>query len=292
MLDGARSIALPTKFGQNLIVKKTSGNQLIWRSFDYKNSCWFEAVFSLPNLKLISSTYQSKQEGSSEIIAETLQGILIEAKKLNTDFLNSSEGASVETKLSFPRDWGLGSSSTLINSIASWARINPYHLLQNAFSGSGYDIACAQHDFPILYQLVQKEPLLKKVDFKPSFSDQLFFVYLNRKQNSREGINRYNERRSKLNNEITRISEISDALLKAKDVNEFSELIKEHEQIISQVIELPTVKDSLFKDFKGTIKSLGAWGGDFILAIGGEKTQDYFKWKGYQTTVPYSSMVL
>jgi hypothetical protein len=40
------------------------------------------------------------------------------------------------------------------------------------------------------------------------------------------------------------------------------------------------------------IKSLGAWGGDFVLATGDDKTISYFKSKGYNTVIPYSKMAL
>jgi hypothetical protein len=53
----------------------------------------------------------------------------------------------------------------------------------------------------------------------------------------------------------------------------------------------PTVQQRFFSDFKGQTKSLGAWGGDFILATGDETTIDYFKLKGYHTVIPYTSMI-
>ena len=38
-----------------------------------------------------------------------------EIRKLNPDFLHLDSGFVIKTNLTFPRDWGLGSSSTLIN---------------------------------------------------------------------------------------------------------------------------------------------------------------------------------
>ena len=46
--------------------------------------------------------------------------------------------------MNFDKNWGLGSSSTLINNISSWAKINPYDLLWSISKGSGYDIASGQ----------------------------------------------------------------------------------------------------------------------------------------------------
>jgi hypothetical protein len=41
----------------------------------------------------------------------------------------------------------------------------------------------------------------------------------------------------------------------------------------------------------GAIKSLGAWGGDFILASGNQKTPNYFHEKGFKTVISYSEMI-
>jgi len=52
------------------------------------------------------------------------------------------------------------------------------------------------------------------------------------------------------------------------------------------------VKERLFPDYFGTLKSLGAWGGDFILATGTKETPRYFKNKGFETILTYSEMIL
>jgi len=292
VLEGATSLAVPTKFGQDLIVEKIKENQLIWASFTNTGDCWFEAVFDLPKLRLVSASFNSEKEGSAEFIAETLQDILVETRKLNPEFLQPEQGFLVKTNLTFPRDWGLGSSSTLINNIAQWAKVDAFQLLWNSFSGSGYDIANAQYNTPILYALNNQKPVVNKVDFIPSFSEKLFFIHLNKKQDSKDGIARFKEKRKKIHNEIQLVSEISRQLILEQKLSEFEKLIQEHEKIISSIIELPTVKKRLFPDYFGTLKSLGAWGGDFILATGNKDTPQYFKAKGYTTILRYSDMVL
>ena len=292
VLEGASALAVPTKFGQDLSVEKIKEPQLIWGSFTNTGDCWFEAVFELPKLRLVQATFKSDSDGSADFIAETLQDILLESRKLNPEFLKSEYGFQVKTNLTFPRDWGLGTSSTLINNIAQWAKVDAFQLLWNSFSGSGYDIANAKYNSPILYEVKNQKPVIKKVDFTPSFSDQLFFVHLNKKQDSKDGIARFKEKREKTNNEIQLVSEISRQLIKQQKLSEFEKLIHKHEKIISSIIELPTVKESKFPDYFGTLKSLGAWGGDFILATGNEDTPQYFKTKGYTTILRYSDMVL
>jgi mevalonate kinase len=243
---------------------------------------------------LSHATFNSNQEGSNEQIAETLQSLLHEARNLNPEFLTEETGLLVKTHLTFPRDWGLGSSSTLINNIAQWANVDPFVLLWNAFSGSGYDIACAMSDTPILYRLFDEDPKPRfhPCSFDPPFKENLFFVHLNQKQNSREGIQRYREYEQDKKEVIDRISQLSFDALPMETLQDFETLIQEHEQLISSVVGLPSVKERLFPDYFGAIKSLGAWGGDFVLVTGNKSTPEYFQQKGYATILSYSDMVL
>ncbi|WP_341221121.1 GYDIA family GHMP kinase [Polaribacter atrinae] len=292
VLDGAKSLAIPTKFGQDLSVEKIKEPQIIWGSFTHTGECWFEAVFDLQKLRLVNCTFNSDKEGNADVIAETLLSILVEAKSLNPDFLKSENGFMVRTNLTFPRNWGLGTSSTLINSIAAWAKVDAFQLLWNSFKGSGYDIACAQNNTPVFYQIENKKPVVAPVEFNPSFKENLFFVHLNQKQDSKEGIAKFRESDISFNKEIKRISEISDDFLKVEFLEEFEDLIVEHEQIISSIIKLKPVKEKLFPDYFGAIKSLGAWGGDFVLVTGNAETPTYFKNKGFTTILRYKEMVL
>jgi mevalonate kinase len=299
VLDGATSLAVPTKFGQNLIIEPIKEPQLIWGSFTNTGECWFEATFDLPKLRLTSATFNSDKEGSAAFIAETLSDILLEAKKLNPEFLTTKNGFVVKTNLTFPQNWGLGSSSTLINNIATWANVNPFTLLWNAFSGSGYDIACASNNSPILYQLkknfsttLEMTPIIEEVEFKPNFSDELFFVYLNQKQNSREGIAQYKQHKKEAHTLIPEIDILTQEFLKADSSINLNKIIFEHEQLISSIIKQTPVKKRLFSDYFGEVKSLGAWGGDFVLATGNDDTLPYFKQKGYDTIISYKEMVL
>ncbi len=303
VLDGALSLAVPTKFGQSLSVKEVDSKELLWKSWDEKRKIWFETTFDasspehtpreqsslFPSFDYISAQHKSRK---GKAITETLSKILREAQKLNPEFLKHSKGYAIETNLTFPRDWGLGSSSTLINNIAQWAEVDAYRLLWNAFSGSGYDIACAQNNNPILYRLKNGKPDTTEVDFNPPFQDQLYFIHLNKKQDSREGIATY--RKKDFDNEklVRQVSEITRKTVSCKILSEFDTLMMEHETLLSQILQMSTVKESLFPDFKGAIKSLGAWGGDFILATGNKETPSYFKSLGYDTVLPYGQMVL
>lgn len=292
VLDGAKSLAVPTKFGQDLLVEPIKEPQLIWASFTNTGQCWFEAVFDLSKLRLVNCTFNSDKEGSAEFIAETLLEILKEAKKINPFFLKSRSGFLVKTNLTFPQNWGLGSSSTLINNIANWAKVDAFKLLWNSFKGSGYDIACAQNHTPIFYQIENRKPVIEQVEFNPIFKDNLYFVHLNQKQDSKEGIKRYKNKRQKIKEEIKDISILSNEFVKATSVKDLDKIIVEHERIVSSIIKLKKIKETAFPDYFGEIKSLGAWGGDFVLVTGNKDTPAFFKNKGFETVLSYSKMIL
>lgn len=284
ILDGAVGLALPTKYGQSLQVEEYETSSIKWKSIAADGSVWFETELDAYSLEI--------KKSSDLDTARTLQKILRQATKLNHVFLYGSKGYSIESFLGFDRSWGLGSSSTLINNVAQWANVDAYQLLWNAFSGSGYDIACAKHDSAILYHLADKLPKVKEVDFNPSFKDSLYFVHLNKKQNSREGIAQYRNQSFDKPHLIKGISEITRQLLSATSLSNFEDLLSTHENLIAENLELPMVKSEKFSDYTGSIKSLGAWGGDFILATGNSEAPGYFKAKGYTTVIPFSDMIL
>lgn len=285
VLDGAKALALPTKFGQNLIVEEGKNKEIVWKSFDKDNSIWF-------NETLLFSEIIEKKTFESQTEKNTLIAILHEAFLLNPNYINLSEGYNVATQLTFPKFWGLGTSSTLINNIAQWIKIDAFTLLKNSFGGSGYDIACAQNDTPILYQLVNGKPIVASVVFNPSFTNQLYFVYLNKKQSSKNAIASYYKKQNDIVPFITKINTITNTILHSKEIESFISEIENHEIILSEILETKTVKETLFSDFSGTIKSLGAWGGDFVLAVSKENPSAYFKEKGFETILTYEEMIL
>ena len=286
VLDGAKAFALPTKFGQNLIIEETEGQIIHWKSVDSDGSIWFEDT--IPFLSIV----RKERFDDAKNIKNTLIEILHEAYLMNTDFITSSKGYTIRTELTFPKFWGLGTSSTLINNIAQWLEIDAFELLKRSFGGSGYDIACAQNNSPILYQLINEKPVVNKINFKPDFTDKIFFVYLNKKQNSKSAIASYYGQQGNAQNALETINSITKRVIEAITLKEFALALQNHEIELSNILELPTVKEALFPDFDGVIKSLGAWGGDFVMCISKENPTDYFKSKGFETVIPYCEMIL
>ncbi|WP_378181440.1 GYDIA family GHMP kinase [Aquimarina sp. SS2-1] len=296
VLDGIEALALPTKKGQWLSVEENKSDQLIWKSLDHEGQCWFETKIKLPLISseqsnILETSILTDEEGLG--ITETLLEILQVAQELNPEFLSNEKGFTVETRLEFNRNWGLGSSSTLINNIAQWAEIDAFKLLKKSFGGSGYDIASAQHEYPIVYTRKEEKPIVKKANFDPAFKDQLHFVYLNQKQDSKQSIKHYQSLPLKdFDEAAANIKTITDAILNCSSLSAFCVLIDQHEAIISKVIKTPTVKSTLFSDYEGSIKSLGGWGGDFVLVTGSNSDMKYFRNKGYNIIIPYLEMIL
>lgn len=292
VLDEAKALAIPTKYGQDLLVYTIDEHLLAWESFDENSHCWFQAEFRLSDFRIVNETFDATSDDSFESIAQTLQNILITAKTLNPEFLNSKKGFHIKTNINFPRKWGLGTSSTLINNIAQWAEIDAFELLEQSFGGSGYDIACAQHNHSITFQRGENKPTINQVDFNPPFANQLYFVYLNIKQDSKKGIQRYKDFKGDIGESILQVNRITEDLISCTQLSDFEELIEEHENIISKIINTKPIQELVFPDYFGQIKSLGAWGGDFVLATGNNQSQDYFKQKGFETIIPFKDMVL
>ena len=286
-MDGAKALAIPTNRGQEMTVDLLPGSGNIhWTAKDVNGNIWLNFSFILAESELIPVTVGNLYPQQEVLV---LKRILEKALILNPDFLNNHREYEIITNLQFPNYWGLGSSSTLIANIAQWAEVDPMKLFFNSFEGSGYDVAVAVEAVPIVYHLKNRKPDWDVVKFDPPFADQLFFIYLGQKQNSSNEIANYKTRTKPTSEQIERITFITGQIIKCVDIDEFINLINEHENILSEVLKTESVK-RFFPDYTGAIKSLGAWGGDFIMATG-KKATKYFKEKGYETVMGWDEMV-
>ena len=280
VLGGAKALAVPTKMGQSLEVVET-GNTIQWKSIDRHGDLWYENEFNI-------TSFAPKRLNE---IGKRLQHLFVEMKTQNPTCWNTSTGFSFTTTLDFDRSWGLGSSSTLISILAQWAKVNPYVLQQRVFGGSGYDIACADARSAIVYERTNAlHPKVTPIPFSPEFKDQLFFVYLNQKQDSQKAVAAFDK--SKLtSSRIKKINTLTAQFLQKVNLQNFQELMLEHEEIIGHIIGMTPLQKHLFTDYNGAVKSLGAWGGDFVLACGDATTPNYFANKGYATCLHYDSLI-
>ena len=297
VLKGALAMALPLKLGQSLEVSlaDTDTHRLHWIA-QQPDKPWFSVMFNTDTLEPVSTDDPAK--------AEKLASILKAVRQLKPTAFYGGD-LRIRTHLDFDPNWGLGSSSTLIANLARWADVDPYELLKLTFGGSGYDIACATAEGPIYYQVNDVEPALRQaqgpkvvepIDFQSSFADHLFFIYQGQKQSSSKEIKTFLAKANPadLQNDIDAVAEISRAVPKCENLNEFGLLMQCHERIIARCIGQEPVQKR-FPDFEGVLKSLGAWGGDFILAAtewDESQVKAYFKGKGLEVVFGYNELVL
>jgi len=285
ILKGALSLAVPVNYGQSLELLPAHGSACFdWHT--YQNDCpIFRCDFDPDDLSIIDT--------NSESMAQYLRNILINASQL-TRINEPFKNVKIITRLNFNIKWGLGSSSSLISNIAGWLGIEPFDLFFKVSEGSGYDVACARSQNPIVYKIKKGRPWFRQVHFSPPFQDKIFFIYLGKKQDSAKSVRSFISNSRKYSSEIKRVSQISEEILKVRDLNQFESLLSEHEELIAHIIKETPVKSLNFPDFPGEIKSLGAWGGDFILATcrkGEKAVDDYFRKKKLETIFTFKEMV-
>jgi len=289
VLNGAKALTMPTgNYGQSLEILPGNDNAQLWQSYD-PNGKWFEARYST-DLSSILHTNNIKTALVLQKLLQFIQSIHPELWKQNRHFIS---------QLNFNRHWGWGSSSTLLVNLSRWAKVNPFKLLEISFGGSGYDIAVGLEQKTLIYQLLNTDnnkaqyrygnyfPVWQTTDFHPPFADEIFLVYLNKKQNSQAEVKAY-KNTSPNEKIIAEINSITEKTAVCTNLKNFENLLNRHEEILSKILQRPGIKENLFPDYPGTIKSLGAWGGDFVLATGNRK---YFKDKGFDTILELTKIL-
>lgn len=288
VLDGALAFAIPSKFGQTLTVEyseSVENPKLKWEAYLQDGSLWFSTEFDLQTLEIIKT--------SNAKFSSKLWDVFQVIEKLNPDFFyRQSQNIYCKTQLEFPKDWGLGSSSTLIYLLSKWADVNSFELNKQTFKTSGYDVACAGFDTPIFYQQSNAQRKIEEVKFRPDFTDQLYFVYLNQKQDTQTNVAQNYRELPKDTEWIEFISTTSYNMANSKTLEEFEKWMNVHEELIAAKLKFPKVKDLYFSDYAGSVKSLGAWGGDFALITSREGFRNYFQSKGFSTILSFSDLLI
>jgi len=270
-----------------MTIKRTTSADLIWESHDKNGKIWFDSTISLFDFSAVQT--------SDQATSDYLQKLLKNAVRLNSEFLSQWNGFKIETQLEFPLDWGLGSSSTLIYLIAEWAEVNPLLLYFKTEDGSGYDVACSFASGPLEYINSPDEVSYTEIDFAPSFHQKLYFVHLGKKQNTALGIKDYLKAVKNKASLVKSITKITEDMKSVTQLSGFDNLLQTHEDLIASHTGFKKAKDLHFSDYWGTVKSLGAWGGDFVLVTSDKseaETKAYFQNKGFETIIGYKDMVL
>ncbi|WP_345990909.1 GYDIA family GHMP kinase [Chryseobacterium sp. Chry.R1] len=281
-IDGALVLAVPTRLGQEFFFEETEdGKSLVFWEAYHQNKLWLKVIIDYSSWKILETNIAP----SAEFLIKTLKNV----QKLSTRKFQNADSYFLKTNLQFPSDFGLGSSSTLMNNLSVWADTDPFMLNSLSLGGSGYDIAVAKEKSAVLYQ---NKPVIqyKRITFDPIFKDDLIFIHLNQKQDSREAIDLY---KSKIKSRklIEVFSALTNEILLCNELNDFCHLMTVHERKISDFLNIPTVKDKFFSDCPVFVKSLGAWGGDFVMSAKFRGFEDYFRGKGFATIFEWADII-
>lgn len=240
VLHGAEALAIATEKGQTLRYEDVDC-ELHWVAKDSEDRVWMDCVASQdPHLSRIFSAVLK------------LKG-------------NLPSRGRVTTQLEFNRNWGWGSSSSLIDLIAQWTGLDPMELHFETSEGSGFDVACARAGGAIAYQKTGPRSAVWKNVASAHWPHEHFgLVYLGGKQDSQREVAKI--RREPLASELDAISALSRHLASSEDAEAWSRAIDELEDRTASWLGMERVQ-MRFPGVRATIKSLGAWGGDFALAV-------------------------
>ena len=270
VLKGSVCLAIPLKFGQSL--------EIMWSS-SINGKIWFTAIYS-NDLELLRS--------SDNDLAQTLKKLFSFIKIKKPSLFKS--GLIFKMDADFRLEWGFGSSSTLISCLAQWSKIDPFILSNNTFGGSGYDIACATAQTPVLYEMDTNQSVA--VYLFPKVTSKILFIYSGKKQKSANEISKFNSIKI-FDEQVKKMNSIVLSAIKATQIEDFENCIFESEKILSEILKMLPIKESQFKNYPYYIKSLGAWGGDFFMATFRKENEarDYFANAGFPIQFNFNELI-
>ena len=278
VLKGAKSLSVPLKYGQKMRVKKVDSKEINWVSRVLEKD-WFTLNLT-KELDLIKTT-----DGQ---IAATLIHLLNMVKNEKPALF--SEGFEVQLEADFPLEWGFGSSSTLVSLLSQWSGTDPFFLLKNSFGGSGYDVACATAQSPIVFE--SGKNTCEIVELSEKVTSKLLFIYSGKKQKSKNEVLRF-EQLGVSEEQINQMNEFVSSFIACGEIENAEMIIRQSEELLSGILDLEPIKNSTFSDYRYGIKSLGAWGGDFFLATyrDEEEAKNYFRKRGYGIQFNYDQII-
>ncbi len=287
VLIGAMALALPLKYGQKMRVEciEDSQQRITWKTYE-SGKLWFSAGFETEKMLIRHSGDEEK--------AILLQKLLRFIRGTKPELFNGQKSFSFVCDINFNSDWGWGTSSTLVCNLASWSETDAFELNNLISNGSGYDIAASRSVNPIYFQIENGNPSVSQAPFHPVFKDAVYFLYSGRKQNTEKSIAANIKLVMDNNDLVPAISWLTEKIATETDTGEFMRYIAEHEKIISKTLKMERIKEMYFKDFEGELKSLGAWGGDFLLVVSKMRESEirqYFRSRGLNTIFRFDEII-
>ena len=257
VIVGATALAFPVRYGQSMRIQETGTGEVEWVS-SVGSVPWFHAAFDAASLKLLTTDKKK--------IAIHLKKVLAAAHRLNPEFLTGPSGWKVRVSANYPLEWGLGSSATLYSLVAGWAGVSVFDLHRSVSNGSGYDVACAGSKGLIYYQLRKGHPEITPAQPGTALRENTYFAYLGNKRNSAREVAAFLSELNYSEIDLTEVSRLSTEICETGSAADLIRLVNEHEFILSTILKRDPIANR-YRSFNGTVKSLGAWGGDFAMFV-------------------------
>lgn len=280
VLHGADAICLPLKTGQELTVTDALPGEIHWK-WSYNDQVLAAFILDAESLE-----EKSINAGSADWVIQLLHFV----RQQNPDFLRKG-GKNLEFVNGFPPQWGLGSSSATISSLCRLAEVDPFVVNQQLMGGSGADIACTTAQNWFLYRNDNNGPQTWEIPFNYNFPENTWFIYSGKKMETASHLKSFSQEPRhavswmQANDYVYRF-------LAVPTLPEAMKIIYEHELLIGEAIGKDSIANR-FRDFPGKVKSLGAWGGDFFMAISQQEpgfVKRYFHNKGYDTVLSWQEL--
>jgi hypothetical protein len=91
------------------------------------------------------------------------------------------------------------------------------------------------------------------------------------------------------------MNELTEEFLTVTKLDDLMRIMYRHEVLLSGILKQSRIRLSMFRDFIGETKSLGAWGGDFAMVatpMPESYVRTYFSLKGLTTVFGFEELVL
>lgn len=293
VLVGFEGMALPVKCGQWLDswifnTPPNGADTLYYQALDENEQPWFQLNISLEEL-LPSSEISSEDKSVSDTFLKMLNMV-------PESFFEPGKSIRLVTRLEFNRNSGLGSSSTFVALMSQFFRLNPHEVQAQLFGGSGYDVAIAQVQKPLIFW---KNP--QGVHFRPwklssSLTQQWHIVFWGEKVNSRNSSAAVKETLDQLSGDTAykmQLEKILSLTRDAQDIPTLETSLEIMQMFLSQLLGLETPYQSLQMKpvSQGLCKWLGAWGGDMLL-VNKKILQEYPSIFKNKTVVAWNDWVI
>lgn len=261
---GIEALTLPVMAGQWMHVWDVPAKgvaKLTWQSKEWDGSVWFECKIDTDIMHVTEST--------DDAVAKTLVRILREIHLRKPDLFDGKM-LRIENECEFNRDFGLGTSSSLIGNLSKWSGISGQLLQKTGFGGSGYDSAVALVGKPLIYWLEGDEPNWSSWNLPADMTATWFLAFPGQKQNSRKSLEGVSDKLEILAQDsmlMQQLNTIISAVKSPRSVPLMEAMLEMWQALLSQSLDLPRAWETLqISPVPGGLcKWLGAWGGDVLL---------------------------